>query len=211
MNNWKEHALESLYRSLYPVPQELNEIDWKGSLSNKTERLAQHLCAFANLKSGGILVFGVNDDATFVELTKEAIEDIINKLGNIAKNNLAWSIQLEHAVLKFEGNALLFVRIPGQQNKPVYLRGRDIYDSYIRSAGHTVKMSREQVHEMLAQSHGITFEKQVACGGISAKRVLELLDYKKLYELINRRIPQDTERIIEQMIEFSMIEEQEDL
>lgn len=93
----------------------------------------------------------------------------------------------------------------------VYLRGRDIYESYIRSAGHTVKMSREQVHEMLAQSHGMTFEKRVACGGISAERVLELLDYKKLYELIDRKIPQDTERIIEQMLEFGMIEEQEEL
>ena len=40
------------------------------------------------------------------------------KLGNIAKNNLAWSIQLEHAVLEYEGHALLFIRIPEQQNKP---------------------------------------------------------------------------------------------
>ncbi len=211
MSNWKECALDALHKSLYPVPQELNEIDWKGGLSNKTERLAQHLCAFANLKGGGVLVFGVNDDATFEELTKKTIEDTTKTLGNIAKNNLAWSIQLEHAVLDFEGHPLLFIRIPEQQNKPVYLRGRDIYEAYIRSAGHTVKMSREQVHEMLAQSHGLTFEKRVACGGISAERVLELLDYRKMYELIDRKIPQDSERIIEQMLEFSMIEQQEDL
>lgn len=211
MSNWKESALYALHRSLYPVPQELNEIDWKGGLSNKTERLAQHLCAFANLKGGGVLVFGVNDDTTFEELTKETIEETTKKLSNIAKNNLAWSIQLEHAVLDFEGHPLLFIRIPEQQNKPIYLRGRDIYEAYIRSAGHTVKMSREQVHEMLAQSHGLTFEKRVACGGISAERVLELLDYKKMYELIDRKIPQDSERIIEQMLEFGMIEQQEDL
>jgi predicted HTH transcriptional regulator len=40
------------------------EIDWKSGLSPKTDRLAQHLCAFANQESGGFLVFGVNDDAT---------------------------------------------------------------------------------------------------------------------------------------------------
>ena len=34
-------------------------------------------------------------------------------------------------------------------NKPIYLRGKDIYEAYIRSAGHTVKMSKEQVHELL--------------------------------------------------------------
>ncbi|MCF0189375.1 MAG: putative DNA binding domain-containing protein, partial [Bacteroidaceae bacterium] len=69
MSNWKTNALDALHRSLYPMPQELNEIDWKAGLSNKTERLAQHLCAFSNLKGGGVLVFGVNDDATFKELT----------------------------------------------------------------------------------------------------------------------------------------------
>ena len=56
MNNWKEAALDALHRSIQPVPQELNEIDWKGGLSSKTERLAQHICAFANLSGGGFLV-----------------------------------------------------------------------------------------------------------------------------------------------------------
>lgn len=208
--NWREEALDALHRSLTPIPQELNEIDWKGGLSDKTDRLAQHVCAFANLAGGGVLVFGVNDDATFDELDKSVIEDITKKLGNIAKNNLAWSIQLEHAVMDYEGHALLFVRIPEQQNKPLYLRGRDIYDAYIRSAGHTVKMSREQVHEHLALSHGLTFERRVARSAVMEATVLELLDYEKLYELIDKRIPQDTSRILDQMCEFCMVERKDD-
>lgn len=68
MNNWKEEVLDVLHRSLQPIPQELNEIDWKGGLSNKTDRLAQHICAFANLSGGGFLVFGINDDAGFEEM-----------------------------------------------------------------------------------------------------------------------------------------------
>lgn len=55
--DWKERALQLLKDSLNPVPTEHNEIDWKSALSNKTERLAQHICAFANLKGGGVLVF----------------------------------------------------------------------------------------------------------------------------------------------------------
>ena len=38
------------------------------------------------------------------------------------------------------------------------MRGKDIYEAYIRSAGHSVRMSREQVHEMVARSHGLSFE-----------------------------------------------------
>ena len=82
--NWKERAIKSLKDSLYPIPTELNEIDWKSSLSEKTDRLAQHLCAFSNLEDGCFLVFGVRDDASLLSLTKETAYGIIQKLGNIA-------------------------------------------------------------------------------------------------------------------------------
>ena len=89
MSNWQKHAIKALEDSLYPVPQELNGIDWKCALSDKSDRLAQHLCAFSNTKNGGYIVFRVNDDTSFVALTKDEIEEITNRIGNIAKNNLA--------------------------------------------------------------------------------------------------------------------------
>jgi len=46
--DWKEKAIKILKDSLYPIPSELNELDWKSGLSDKTERLAQHISAFAN-------------------------------------------------------------------------------------------------------------------------------------------------------------------
>ena len=39
MKNWEKEALDWLEKSLKPFPQELNEIDWKLGLSEKTERL----------------------------------------------------------------------------------------------------------------------------------------------------------------------------
>ena len=50
--NRKEKAIKLLDKSLKPVPQELNEIDWKGGLSDDKERLTQHICAFSNLAGG---------------------------------------------------------------------------------------------------------------------------------------------------------------
>ena len=112
--NWKEKALILLDKSLKPVPQELNEIDWKGGLSDDKERLAQHICAFSNLMGGGVLVYGVNNDASFGELTQERIELIVNRLDNIAQNRMFTPIQLDHAVMDYDGHALLFVYIPVQ-------------------------------------------------------------------------------------------------
>ena len=211
MSNWQEQAIKALEDSLYPVPQELNGIDWKCALSDKSDRLAQHLCAFSNTKNGGDLVFGVNNDTSFVVLTKDEIEEITNRIGNIAKNNLAWSIQLEHAVVDYQGHTLLFIRIHEQTNKPIYLRGKDIYEAYIRSAGHTVKMSKEQVHELIAQSHGLSFEDRVAKSGVSREEVENLLDCPKMFELLGRSLPSDKQQIMKLMEEYGLITARDDI
>ena len=70
---WIDRALKLLKDSLYPVPSELNEIDWKSELSDKSERLAQHISAFANHNYGGMLVYGVNNDGTLFSLDQNEI------------------------------------------------------------------------------------------------------------------------------------------
>ena len=59
MKFWITKAVEYLEQSLGKVPQEINELDWKESLSPKNEKLSQHICAFANLPGG---------DLSFLEL-----------------------------------------------------------------------------------------------------------------------------------------------
>ena len=53
--SWKEDAIKNLHNSLHPVKVELNELDWKCGFSEKSERLAQHISAFANQVGGGPL------------------------------------------------------------------------------------------------------------------------------------------------------------
>lgn len=202
--NWKENAIKILKDSLYPIPSELNELDWKSGLSDKTERLAHHLSAFANLKGGGILVYGVHNDGTCFNLTQEEIDKTVKTLGNIAQNNLAYPIPIEHSIMEFEGHSLLFIYIPEQSDKPVHLRGKDIYASYYRSAGQTVKMSKNQVKALIATSQGITFEQQIAKEDIAKEIVLKLLNYKTLYRLLDKNIPQSTDVIIERLEDFHL-------
>ena len=202
--DWKDNAIQLLKNSLHPVPTELNELDWKSGLSEKTERLAQHLSAFANLKGGGVLVFGVNNDGTCFDMSKEEVDKTVQTLGNIALNNLVYSIQIEHRVMEFEGHKLLFIYIPEQIDKPVYLRGKDIFSSYHRSAGQTVKMSKNQVKAMIAASQGMTFEKQDAITGLTAKQVLDLLNYKTLYRLLDKNVPSSIDSVISKMEEFHL-------
>lgn len=199
--DWKENALETLENSLYPIPSELNQLDWKSDLSDKSERLAEHLCAFSNYKGGGYLVYGVNNDASFGLLTQDNIEEIVRKLANIAKNNLSIAISIEHAVLEYQGHSLLFVRIPEQVNKPIYKRGR-IYDAYTRSGGSTMKMDEAQIKYLIAESKGQSFEKMIARKGLTKDEVLTLLDYKKLYEILEKKPPKDNSLILDKLFDL---------
>ncbi len=61
MKKWITSVMETLEACLGPVSHEINERDWKQSLSPKKERLVQHLSAFANHPSSGVLVSGIDD------------------------------------------------------------------------------------------------------------------------------------------------------
>lgn len=202
--NWKEKATEILKDSLTPIPHELSELDWKSNLSTKTERLAQHICAFSNHQGGGMFAYGINDDATFCSLSKDEIEEIVKKLGNIAHNNLSQAIDIDYAVLDYEGHPILFVYVPEQREKPIYMRGKDYHDAYCRVNGQTRRMSELQVRNQIASSQGLSYEERIAKRDISKNDLLLLLNYRKFFELLDKDIPKSTDSIISRMSEYGL-------
>lgn len=207
--SWKEDAIRNLHNSLHPVKVELNELDWKSGLSEKSERLAQHISAFANQIGGGTFAFGVNNDTTLFTPTREQAESIVDRMGNIARNNLHFPIKLEHASVEYEGQGILFVHVPEQFDKPVYLRSGTIYDSYYRSAGQTHKMSRQQVHDMIATKEGIAFEDRIAVPGLSAEQIITLLDFAEFYRLTGKPTPTSAGNIVEGLADYGFCKKQE--
>ncbi len=197
MEYWIDTALQLLQRSLAPIPQELNEIDWKSGLSDKSDRLAQHISAFANQSNGGYLAYGISNDGGSKELNKNEMDAIVQKLGNIARNNLAQPVGIEHAVAEFKGHPVLFIRIPEHHDKPVYLRGSDIFSSYKRSAGQSVKLSRNEVKQLIALSTGLDFESQITRSGVTEDEILQLLDYDSYFTLQEKRLPDTKQGIIQ--------------
>lgn len=149
-----------------------------------------------------MLVYGVNDDGSLFSLRKDKIDEIVKKLGNIAHNNLSNHVQIEHAVQSYKGENLLFIFIPEEQSKPVHLRGKDIYASYYRSGGQTLKMSAKQVQTLIAKSMGISFEEGAALDNLNKGQVLSLLDYQALYRILDKNVPKSSDTILDKFIEM---------
>lgn len=196
MKNWQTKAIELLTKSLNPVPVELNELDWKSGLSDKSKRLAQHISAFANHPGGGFMVFGIDNKGKPAPLSQGEMDEIIKKLGNIVRNNLTQPIGIDHAVMDYAGSHVLLISIPEYQDKPVHLNDGDVFDSYKRSAGQTVKLTRQEVKQLIAQSTGLSFESQVARKGLSDDEVLQFLDYDSYFSLQEKRLSETKKGIL---------------
>lgn len=195
--DWIEHGIKVLELSLKPVPSERNEIDWKVGLSSDKKRLVEHISAFANNPSGGFLVYGINRDGLSQSITITEAEQIIGKLGNLAREGVEPPVILDHCNYSYNNNNLLFIRIPESKEKPVHLRGASIEETFIRSAGQTRKAHKNEIKKLLESSAEISFELLPAHPCQPYNRLIDLIDYSAYFQMLNIPVPENESAIIE--------------
>lgn len=207
MKPWIERATEKLEASLYPLPHELNELDWKQALSPDKRRLAEHLSAFANLEGGGFLVFGVdNSEGNLVGINPPDASRISNQLANLARSAIEPPQALDHAVVDFKETSLLFVHIPESAAKPVQIRGGSVEDSFIRSNGTTRRSSRHELASMMLNSRPPRWEELHASGELAAEDVIARLDVPGVAKLLSRPAPSNSDEILRWLQEEKMVQ-----
>jgi predicted HTH transcriptional regulator len=190
MKNWITKAYAYLDKSLGNIPTEINEIDWKESLSPNNTKLCKHISAFANLPGGGFLVFGVNDKTTDIKgLSREKANNIIEKLSSLCRDGVSPLVSIDHSIESFRENDLLFIYIKESAIKPVHLKNKTIEDSFIRSGGTTRLASRQEVGSLMLNSKTPTWEELHASKLLSEIEVITLLEYGKILELLNMPVP----------------------
>ncbi len=207
MKQWVEKVTGQLSESLRPLPQEPNELDWKESLSPNKRRLTEHLSAMANLAGGGTLVFGIdNKDAKAIGISATDMDMISGQLANLAREALEPKVRLDHAVIDWEGVALLLVHVMESAVKPVHLRGKDIEHSFIRSGGTTRSASRQEIGAMMLHSKNPRWEELRAGLLMSAEEVIAKLDHERILNLLERPTPTTTDELLAWMEAERLIE-----
>ena len=203
--HWIPIALNWLAQSLDPVPHELNELDWKASLTGNKERLNEHLIAFANHPNGGFLTFGVQDDATLAGVEQSGVAHIVNTLANLGRDAVEPPVAIDHAVVDFRGVALLFVFIPEQSNKPVHRRGKSIEETWIRSGGTTRKASRQEIGGLMLNSQAPRWENLRASNLLRGTDLLALLDLPVIANLLQRPLPVEESELLRWLADENMV------
>lgn len=206
MKAWINKAKEYLSHSLGKVPQELNELDWKETLSPQNDKLCRHICAFANHPGGGYLVFGIEDKTAIPKGIKKSDADtIIATLANLCRNNVSPLVSIDHSIEEFQDVSLLFIHIRESAVKPVHLASKSIEDSYIRSGGTTRKASRPEIGGLMLNSKTPVFEELHASKLKNAVEVMTLLDYASIYRLLKKPVPSNAEEILYWLEQEKMI------
>lgn len=206
MKSWVNWAKGLLDKSLTPVSQELNELDWKQDISGKGKRLSEHLSAFANYPGGGILAYGIGKTGKAIGVKQTNVSVIIEKLSNTARDGVNPVLQIEHTVISFKGATILLLFIKESSEKSVHLKGKSIESSYIRSGGTTRQASRQEIGNMMLNSKILRYEELHASKLLKATEVLDLLDYQSIYGLLERPVPQNSDEVLRWMEKEKMVE-----
>ena len=205
---WIKKGKELLADSLNPIPQELNELDWKEALSPSNSKLTKHLSAFANMPGGGFLVFGVEDGTGVLKgvSTRQSVT-ITEKLGSLGRDTLSPVIKIDHSVESYNNVPILFIYIAESLVKPVHFTNGTIEDTYIRSGGTTRKASRQEVGGLMLNSKTPQFE-ELHCSSLkTAKDVLESIDYLGVYQLLNKPVAQSKAEILGSLVSEKLVDE----
>lgn len=211
MKTWENTCISLIKKSLNSTnPQELNEIDWKQDISSSNENIAKHLSAFSNYHGGGYMIFGVSNDGKIIGLDKNQTDEVIKKLGNIARNNLEPQIALDHTIITIEDKTLLAVYISESVHRPVHLKSGTIHDAYTRSAGTSRKLSKEEIQKIVAVSQGLTFENRLYPDVYQADDVITKLDYVTYFDLTGVKQPTSQNEILNVLESELLIKKRDD-
>ena len=202
--SWINLAQKFLSSSLSPLPHELNELDWKLSLSEDQSNLCRHISAFANHRGGGFFAFGLTAQGETIGINKSDADQIIRKIANVARDGLDPPQKVDHHIDEFQEKAVLFIYIAESPQKPVHMKGKGVEFSYLRSGGQTRKMSPQEIANAVLNSRQIRFEDMEALS-CHSQDLSGLLDVQALYQLLNIPIPESQEALIEQLVNQKMI------
>ncbi|HKY70022.1 MAG TPA: RNA-binding domain-containing protein, partial [Gammaproteobacteria bacterium] len=172
---WKE-----LIEGALKCKAEYNFLDFKLNLSDKNERLKEHINAFGNLERGGCFVFGVKE---FIPIgLQDEADIIIQKITNLAISTQEPSLHIDPFLLEVYGKQLLCIHILPSGSKPVFIKDRAPLGGtacFKRSGSSTVAMSTQEIKDLLINTQEYYYDesivKDVELNALNFEAFLELL------------------------------------
>ncbi|MBO6585084.1 MAG: ATP-binding protein [Gracilimonas sp.] len=131
-------------------------LEFKHSVASP-EKIAREIAAFANTKGGTILI-GVEDNGEMIGVEGYHEEEFW--LNQAASEECIPEVPISIELVNLGERDVLIVKVPEAEEKPVYVKGKNVRQVYVRLEDESVVASDEYI-EVLKQNYseeGFTFE-----------------------------------------------------
>jgi len=205
--------LDSLLSSLVALPRETEWVEFKQN-DDRAEEIGEYISALSNAatlhdREAAYVVWGVEDGTHRIVGTSFRPRDA--KIGNEELEN--WLNRSLHPHVDFtfhewtcQGMPMVLLSIKPCFHGPVRFKDAD----FIRVGSYKKRLKDYPEKERtlwlkLAQG---CFEEGVAMAGVTADEVLSLLDYPKIFELLQASLPANKAGILDRMVVDRLIDRQ---
>lgn len=210
---YTQNELVELLHSLLTLPAETELVEFKKAENSFSDTdLGEYFSALsneANLKGveRAWLVFGVDNNThkvlgTNYKPTRPSLDEMKKKVGDQTTNRITFDEIYE---VKYEERRVVMFQIPAApKGLPIAYKGH----YYGRDGESLVALNLHEIELIRSQAKDVPcFELMAAKDGLSAEDVLGLLDYRKLFERIDRRVPKDEGIILDLLKEYGFAAE----
>lgn len=172
---WIALVNEALYHRA-----EYRNLDFKLKLSDKNERIKEHINAFGHLERGGCFIFGVEN---YIPVgIQEDWDSITQKVTHLARNTQEPKLTVNAFSLEINGKKLLCIHVLSGISKPIFIKDRAPMGGeacFKRSGSSTVPMSIQEIKDLLINSTQIYFDESTIDDA-----TLDELEFDKLTSLL---------------------------
>lgn len=210
---YTQNQLIDILKDIIALPAETEIVEFKKAENSFPDTdLGEYFSALsneANLKGVDIawLVFGVDNNThralgTNYKPTRPSLDEMKKKIADQTTDRITFDEIYE---VEYEGKRVIMFQIPAApQGLPIAYKGH----YYGRDNESLVALNLHEIELIRAQTKDTPcFEMQVAKGGLSGDDVLNLIDYKQVYEQIDRRVPKDEGIILDLLKEYGFATE----
>ena len=209
---YTEQELVDILKGLLAKPAETEIVEFKQAQNSFSDNeLGEYFSALsneANLKGEAYawLVFGVDNKTheltnTQYKPSRPALDEMKKKIGDQTTNRITFE---EIHDINYQGKRVILFQIPAApQGIPIAYKGH----YYGRDGESLVALNLQEIEKIRAQRVLDCFEKRPAKSGLTGSEVLSFLNYRKLYERIDRRIPREENVILDLLKEYAFITE----
>ena len=152
----KQEALDAI-EFMKKYQTETDKIEAKTAEKGYPKKCYDTISAFAN-KSGGIIIFGINENNKFIEQDIYDINDLQKQITSLCAESMEPKIRPEFLPITYNNKNLLAVKIneiPHKQ-KPCYYKGSGMLKgSYIRVGDSDEHMTDYEIYSLQSYNEGI--------------------------------------------------------